>query len=107
MAQIDFPPNPSLNQQFSAQNGVVYFCSSAAPDPVVWQVVDQTANTGQRLWTRDGVNNNIYPIFPGDDVLVRDTAGNATTTIVSGGPGETPSLKAENLLFAHMQPLPA
>jgi len=105
MAQIDFPPNPALDEQFTAQNGIVYF--AAQVNPTVWQVVDQTGNTGQRLWNRDGVNNQIYPIFPGDDVLIRDTAGNATTTIISGAADEIPSLKTDNLLFAHMQPLPA
>lgn len=104
MAQIDFPPSPALDQQFTAQNGIVYF--AAQINPTVWQVVDQAANTGQRLWNRDGVNNNIYPIFPGDDVLIRDTNGNATTTITAGNGSNIPSLKSDNLLFAHMQPLP-
>jgi hypothetical protein len=103
MAQIDFPP-ASLDQQFTAQNGIVYICTSV--NPVVWEVVSQTANTGQRLWNRDGANNSIYPIFAGDDVLIRDVAGNATTTITSGGGSEIPSLKTDNLLFAHMPPLP-
>ena len=104
MAQIDFPPNPSLNEQFSAQNGIVYFCASV--NPTVWQVVDQSSNTGQRLWNRDGVGNYIYPIYPGDDVHVRDSAGNSTTVITAGNQSKTPSLKTDNLLFAHMQPLP-
>jgi hypothetical protein len=105
MAQIDFPPNPALNQQFTAQNGIVYFCSNVSP--IVWEVVSQTGNTGQRLWNRDGSTNSIYPIYPGDDVHIRDTAGNITTSITSGGPGEIASVKTDNLLFAQMQPLPA
>jgi hypothetical protein len=103
MAQIDFPP-ASLDQQFTAQNGIVYVCVGV--NPTVWQVVDQAANTGQRLWNRDGINNYIYPIFPGDDVYIRDSAGNATTIITGGNQSKSPSLKTENLLFAHMQPLP-
>ena len=105
MAQIDFPPSPGLDQTFTAQNGIVYFCSSI--NPVVWEVVSQTGNTGQRLWTRDGVNNSIFPIYAGDDLIVRDTSGNATTTITSGGGGEIASVKTDNLLFAHMPGLPA
>lgn len=103
MSQLDFPEG-SLDQQFSAQNGIVYVCVGV--NPTIWQVVDQTANTGQRLWNRDGVDGNIFPIYPGDDVLIRDSAGNATTTITAGNQSKTPSLKTDNLLFAHMPPLP-
>lgn len=101
MAQIDFPPSPSLNQTFTAQNGIDYVVVQI--NPVVWQVVEQSADTGQRLWTRDGGSGEIYPVFAGDDVVVKDTAGNKTTVITSGPVG---SVKTDNLLFAHMPSLP-
>ena len=105
MAQIDFPPSPALDFQFTAQNGIVYVCVNTSP--VVWQVVEQSSNTGQRLWNRDGVDNYIYPIFAGDDIYVRDNLGNPTTIITAGAGSDVPSLKVDNLLFAHMPPLPS
>ena len=104
MAQIDFPPATTVGQQFTAQNGIVYYVASL--NPTIWQVVDSSVDTGQRLWTRDAVENHIFPIFAGDDVLVKDHVGNATTTITAGTGSKTASLKTDNLLFAHMQPLP-
>ena len=101
---LDFPPSPVVDQQYTASNGVSYVCVSA--DPVVWQVVDVSANQGQRLWFRNADDNSIQPIFAGDDVLVIDSAGNATTRIISGGQDEIPAIKADNILFNHMPSLP-
>ena len=105
MAQIDFPPATAVGQQFTAQNGIVYFVASL--NPTIWQVVDVSSSTGQRLWNRDGTENQIFPVFAGDDVVVRDFSGNYTTVITAGTGTKTASLKTDNLLFAHMPPLPA
>lgn len=105
--RLDFPSNPQINQQYTAQNGVAYIC--VATDPTVWQVVEVSSNQGQRLWFRNSDDNSIQPIFPGDDVLVIDTAGNATTRIFSGGQAgnttELPGIRAENYFFKHLPPL--
>ena len=101
---LDFPPNPVVDQQFTAENGVAYICVSA--DPVVWQVVDVSSSQGQRLWFRNADDNSIQPIFPGDDVLVIDSAGNATTRIISGAQDEVAAIKTDNILFNHMPELP-
>ena len=101
---LDFPPNPVVDQQFTAENGVAYICVS--DDPVVWQVVDVSSSQGQRLWFRNADDNSIQPIFPGDDVLVIDSAGNATTRIISGAQDEVAAIKTDNILFNHMPSLP-
>ena len=101
---LDFPPNPVVDQRYTAENGVAYICVVA--DPVVWQVVDVASNQGQRLWFRNSDDNSIQPIFAGDDVLVIDTAGNATTRIISGGQDELAAIKTDNILFNHMPSLP-
>jgi hypothetical protein len=103
MAQIDFPEG-QLDQEFTAQNGIVYVCVGV--NPTIWQVAEREQQTGQRLWARDGIEQQIFPVYPGDDVVIKDSAGNATTTITAGNQSKTPSLKTDNLLFAHMQPLP-
>jgi hypothetical protein len=105
MAQIDFPPNPVVGQQFTAQNGIAYVC--AGESPVIWQVVEAAAESGQRLWSRNTVDNYVFPVYAGDDVVIKDESGNNTTYIRAGGPGQVASLKTDNLLFAHMPPLPA
>lgn len=105
---LDFPPNPVVDQVYTAENGIAYICVSA--DPVVWQVVEVSSSQGQRLWFRNADDNSIQPIFPGDDVLVVDSAGNVTTRIFSGGQSgdttEIAAIKTDNILFNHMPSLP-
>ena len=104
MSQLDFNPSPVLNEQFTAQNGITYYCISE--DPVIWQVVDAAAESCQRLWSRDTTNNYVFPVFAGDDVVVKDNNGSITTYIESGSGGQVAYLRTDNLLFAHMPPLP-
>ena len=106
---LDFPQTNSLQvgSVYTAENGIAY--EVVALNPTIWRVVDVSSNQGQRLWFRNTDENSIQPIFPGDDVNVVDTAGNATTRIFSGGQqGDTtelPGIKSDNYFFDHLPPL--
>jgi len=110
--KIDFPPDPKESEVYRAENGIDYICVSE--DPVIWRVVESQTASGQRLWARDDTFKQIFPVFAGDDVTVRDPNGNITTRIVSGGVDpdpeaegaqEVPKLITPNISFSHLPPL--
>ena len=103
MAQIDFPKNLPLNEDFNAPNGLIYIKVEENPD--VWMVKQTAANVALRLWAKDFVDNKIFPVYAGDDVEVIDTKGNQTT-IISSGVQSKAGIKSDNYFFWHLRPLP-
>ena len=66
MAQINMPNNPSDGDTHIAENGINYVYDAAS---------------GANLWARDSGNTEIFPIYEGDSVLLKDSTDTETVTL--------------------------
>ena len=96
---IDMPAKlpEDAGDEYTAENGVSYTW-----DGVKWVLTVSSANRAERLWVRDGVNTEIFPVYVGDDVSIRNDGGTTTTTITAEGTIETKSI-----LINLLNPLPS
>ena len=77
MAQINMPNNPSDGDTHIAENGINYVYDLATDR---W-LVQADAASGANLWARDSGNTEIFPIYEGDSVLLKDSTDTETVTL--------------------------
>ena len=77
MAQINMPNSPADGDTFIAENGVNYVYELATDR---W-LVQPDAASGTNLWARDSGDAEIFPIYEGDSVLVKNSSDVTTVTV--------------------------
>ena len=79
---INIPNSPNLGEIELADNGINYICTST--DPIKWEVYVDPSLTGN-VWARDNVTAELYPVYEGDSVIVRDAGGTTTISLDENG----------------------
>ncbi len=77
MAAINMPNSPSDRDTHIADNGINYVYELATDR---W-LVQADAASGANLWARDSGQSHIFPIYEGDDVILKDSGNTTTITI--------------------------
>ena len=67
---LDMPNNPSDGDTFIASNGTNYVYELATDR---WKVQADSA-AGRNLWARNDLETEIYPIYDGDSVILKNLA---------------------------------
>ena len=89
---VTFPNSPTLNQTYTAENGLIYVW-----DGEKWKMYSDPSTSQSSLWARDAANVDVYPATAGDNVNVRDGGGTITATLNSDGSVDFITLNIEAL----------
>lgn len=77
MAAINMPNNPSDGDTRIAENGINYVYEAATDR---W-LVQADAASGANVWARDSGNGEVFPIYEGDSVVLKNSSFTETVTI--------------------------
>lgn len=73
---IDMPNSPVDGETYLASNGINYVYELATDR---WLVQADSA-AGRNLWVRNDIDTEIYPIYDGDKVVLKNDAGSEVIT---------------------------
>ena len=77
MTAINMPNNPSDGATFVADNGISYVYDATHDR---W-LVQADAASGANVWARDTGNTEVFPIYEGDSVVLKNGSGTKTVEI--------------------------
>ena len=77
MAAINMPNNPNDGDTYIAENGINYVYELATDR---WLVQPDPAS-GANVWARDSGNSEIFPIYQGDSVILKNNSDTETVTV--------------------------
>ena len=78
---LNFPNSPSDGETFLGTNGINYVWSD---DDQAWQVYNDPSS-GIQVWSRNPVDAELFPVYPGDGVGIKDSLGEDAVTITGDG----------------------
>lgn len=78
---LNFPTNPSNGDTFLAGNGINYVWVDADSS---WQVYNDPA-AGIQVWSRNPGDAELFPVYDGDNVVIKTPGGVDAITLSSDG----------------------